>query len=280
MKDRISDEELDTLVMAYQDGSTDAAEMLVERYDGYFQKFLNVLKFRFNINDRTERGFVKYFIKSEEARENVTMFRKSDYIRRVIYSTMVDIQVRYKMYEPDELKNEMVIIFLSMAAKHNFEAPFRLYIAGFFTKKFYKSIKTMGVDEERDEMVEVYLDEDEPSIAHHDEYDLNDSPRYFIHPTTPTDFDENWVNGYDCHEIFEDLSIYERRLLKWYYEWRTLSSKELPEDIFKARKRLFKKTEEDIANLLGCSRKTINIKRNDVKRKLEQLSKEIHLIEG
>lgn len=275
-KDKISDEELEILVSAYQDGSSDAAEKLVHHYNGYFQKFLNVLKYRFHINDHTERGFARWFIKSDEARENTHLFRKSDYIRRVLFGTVAEVKERYDLYEADELKSEMVILFLEMASKHNFEAPFRIYVSSYFPRKLYKVIRKLGAEKEG--LLEVYYNEDDIRVAHMDEYHFEDRPKYFIHPTTPTDFDENWVNGYGCGEIFQELTIYERRILKWYYEWRTLPKQNLDNDIALERKAFMKKNEEDIAELLGCSRKTVNIKRNEIKRKLEELAKELHLI--
>lgn len=276
MKDKINDEELEILVSAYQDGSTDAAERLVESYEGYFQKFLNVLKNRFSIRDNTERGFVRHFVKSAEARQNFHLFQRSDYIRRVAYATVTEIRDRYERYEMDELKNEMVIIFLKMAGRHNFEAPFRIYISKFFPKNLYKFLKNLH-KKQADAGEELYLDEDDIRTAHYDDYNFDERPRYYIHATTPTDFDENWVNGYGCGLLFEDLTIYERRLLKLYYEWRTLPLLGLADDIHAERKEWLKRTEDDIAELFGCSRKTINVKRNEIKRKLEKLAEELHL---
>lgn len=275
MQEKISYEELDALISAYQDGDADAAEQLVYHYDRYFQKFLNVLKYRFTITDKTQRGFARYFVRSEQARSNTHLYRRSDYIRRVLYATVVNIKERYQSVEADELKSEMVVLFLDMAAKHNFKAPFVIYMARFFPRKFYKVVRGLI---RTDDSHNIYYDEEDVNLSYYDEYE-EDKPRYFIQSTTSTEYDENWVNGYGCGEVFRDLTIYERRILKWYYEWKTFAKQDIDDDLALACRKRFKRTEEDIAGILGCSRKTINLKRNDVKRRVEALARELHLIQ-
>jgi hypothetical protein len=279
MKNKVTDEELDILVSAYQDGSGDAAAQLVKHYQSYFQKLANAIgkDGYFHIDDRTQRSIITYFIRDDEVRKNAnTMYKYSDYIRRVIYATLNNVKARYGLYDIDELKNEMIILFLSMASKHNFAAPFRIYIGQFFIRKFYKVMIRELVQNKFDT---ISYDEDDIQLAHFDTYDEDNLPRYYIEPTSPSEFDENWVNGFGCSELFKEFTIYQRRILKWYYEWKTLDPQALGPDIYQERKEQFKHTEDSIAERLGCSRKTINLKRNESKRKLTKLVTEFNLIE-
>lgn len=278
MKEKISYEELETLVQLYQDGHQDAADTLVKRYQGYFQKFINVLIHnKFNIYDRTQRSFVRTFIRDENIRKNANLFGISPYIRRVFYATSINLYLNTRYKGEEDLKQELIILFLTMAKDHNGEAPFSIYQSSYFPLKLHTLVRKWA--DEDTEKYEIPYDEDMPEAAVYDEYDTDDSESpFYIQTMTPTDYDENWVNGSTAEGIFGDLTPYERRLLKWYYEWRTLDANHLPPDIFKDRKTRLKKTESEIADLLGCSRKTINIKRNDVKRELKWIAEDLHLI--
>lgn len=265
MQEKVSYEEINTLVMAYQDGSSDAVEQLLTHYERYFQKYVSVLSGHFSIQDKTQRNFVSLFIRDPKVKANANLYRKSEYIRRVLYATVVNIQDTYKHFEPDELKNEMIILFLSMAESHNFKAPFPTYVGLFFPLKFYKVIRKMvcnGIEE-------VPFDEEDIRTAYFEDYEIEEKPKYFIQSTTPTDYDQNWVNGYNCGQVFAELNAFERRLLKLYYEWKARLDKGEGEG---------RRTEEDIAEILGCSRKTVNLKRNDIKRRLQITATELHLL--
>jgi DNA-binding XRE family transcriptional regulator len=130
----------------------------------------------------------------------------------------------------------------------------------------------------RNEWETVPYDEDDIRTSHMDTYEEETRPRYYIQPTDPSDYDENWVNGFECSDLFKEFTIYERRILKWYYEAKAVTYEDLDKHLIQLRKELWKKTEDDIADLLGCSRKTVNVKRNETKRKLYELAKELHLL--
>lgn len=280
MKERISYEELELLVNLYQDGSPDASERLIELYEGYFQKFVNVLShYKFNIDDKTQRTFVRTFIRDPEIKQLKTSYKRSPYKRRVYYFTAQSLYYGLNHLTADDLKHEMICLFLEMASRHNGKAGFGLYIARFFPLQLHRIV--MGLMVEADERkVEIPYDDEMPETAVYDTYDLDewDVPFFYIEQMTPTEFDENWVNGYLAKGLFAYLTVYERRLLKWYYEWKTLDAKQLPADIYSERKDRLRKTESEIADLLGCSRKTINLKRNEIKRELAELATNIHLI--
>lgn len=279
MKHNNSYEELALLVSAYQDGSTDAAEKIVANYDGYFLKFMSVMHpVRFRMKDRTQRNFLKLFCADESARKNSHLYAINEVIYRKLMETLSNVREMFRHYHEDELMSEMVILLLEMARTHNGEAPFHIYVSQYFPRKLYKRMRAMVQGDVKPR--EVYYDDEDIRVAHYDdEYD-DEKPKYYIEPTTPTDFDENWVNGYGCGEVFEDLTIYERRLMKWYYEAKALHPQAMDKDIYESRKALYKCTETDIAYRLGCNRKTVNLKRNDAKRRVEVYATDLHLLKG
>lgn len=276
---RITYEELEILVSAYQDGSKDAATQLVKNFDGYFQKFMKVIRnHNFNVADATQRYFNTIFIKGKEHRKNAHLFRKSVFIERLHYRTAFEVAERFAHYSDDELRGEMVVIFLTMAKNHNWTAPFHKYLIRFFPIELANALRRWEQDPTM--ITHIRFDENKSEEVYYDNFDhlFEDKPPYPIFATEETMYDENWVNGYGCGEIFSTLSIYERRILKWYYEHKTLLKAELTTEDYEDLKRQLRMTEDEIAYRMGCSRKTINLKRNEAKNKVERLALDLHLI--
>lgn len=280
MNKKISYDELEDILIAYKGGSAEASERLIDQFEGYFQKFLNVLHHkRFDIIDDTQRNFIKLFIRDSGARQNIHMFRRSEYVRRAAYATNMNIRAKLSHLEVGDLKNEMVCLFLELARKHDGSAQFGFFIGTFFPLRLQSLvIRLIEADTSR---TEVPYDEEDPEVAHYDDIDLDaiDQPNHHIHSTSRTDYDENWVNGYTCSDMLKELTTYERRLLKLYYEWKTFDKRSLPRDIYIERRNEMKCNESDLAEIFGCSRKTINFKRNEVKKLLEDIVLDLHLIE-
>jgi DNA-binding XRE family transcriptional regulator len=285
---KITDEQLEKIVQAYQQGDEKAAEDLLQAYKAYFQKFINLIKHgKLNLADRTSKKFLRCFLSKEE-RENLKKWVKSKYIQQKLNEKTEMIRSRLYFLHEDELLSEMVILLLEMAKGHD-GSNFRTYVSSYFPLNLAKRLILMMKKQQEYDESTIQLTDNIVEASCEDEYNLDeDKPVYYIRATEPTLFDENWINGYTCGEPFADLTPYERRILKLYYEWKTIglrdkangNRREIPNDLYESLKARLKKTEEDIAELLGCSRKTINTKRNEIKQKVEELALDLRLIKG
>lgn len=290
-----SSQEIEQLVLAYQKGSREAALQLLDYYEPYFKKLLQVLtpvhtvigedgkkrKIRsvFQISDREQRNFVRCFVKYKETRKNVHMYAKSEFIRKVLYITVSDIRKRFALYEEDDIRNEINELFLWMAKRHH-KPGFKSYIKNFFHLNLYKRLRKWNNDPYFDKRIpfdEEQIEVEEPDLFDSIEWDKPEIP-YFIQTHEQTYYDENWINGYGCGEIFEKFTPFERRVLKLYYEWRTLKKEGLIKEDYDRRYRETRRYERDVAERLGYSRKTINVKRQGIKARLEKHARELHLL--
>lgn len=273
-------QDIEVLVRAYQKGNQLAGEELVNCYNGYIQKLTNVVCMYkpFDIKDRTQRSFIKLFMKDNAARENINHYKRSGIVVQQVDRTVHQIREVLGVYDEYEIKNELVLLFLEMAMKHNKQGMFGGYINDYFTLRASTIIVKMLKEKRRQDEYEVSIYEQDASYE--DEPELDEDPYYEILSNTDTEFDENWVNGYTCSSIFATLTAHERRILKWHYEWKTYKSGQmiLPEDIMKERKERFRRTDSEIADLLGCSRKTVVLKRNEAVDCIETQAQLIHKI--
>lgn len=273
-------QDVEILVQSYQEGNQLAGEELVRCYMGFIQKLTNVvcLNKTFDIKDRTQRSFIKLFMKDNAARDNINHYKRSGVVIQQVDRTVYQIRKVLAVHDEYEIKNELILLFLEMATKHNKQGLFGGYINDYFTLRASTVIVKMIKEKQRQDEYE--LDIYDNDGGREDYIDLDEKPYYEILGNTATEFNENWVNGYTCSSIFSTLTTYERRILKWHYEWKTYKSGAmiLPDDIMKERKERFRHTDSDIADLLGCSRKTVVMKRKEAVACVETQAQLIHKI--
>lgn len=278
--EKMSYEAIEELVIAYQEGDAEAAEILVECYMGYIQKISNVLCMNkpFEIQDKTQRNFIKLFMKDNAARKNITHYKRSGVVVQQVERTLYQIRSVLEIYDEWEIKNELILLFLEMAMKHDKSGLFGGYINDYFTLRASTVIVNMLKERRKYADHELFMYDHDG--GREDTYSLDQKPYYEIFGSVDTDYDENWVNGHTCEGAFKTLTPYERRILKWHYEWKTYRAgkNHLPSDIMKERKERFRHTDSDIADLLGCSRKTVVSKRKEAVECVEIQAQLIHKI--
>lgn len=288
-------DEIEVLVYAYQKGNKDAIETLLRHYEQYFLKFLQVLKptytvtgrdgrrsvrhSKFDIYNSIQRRFATAFMKTREERMGVYNYRRNSAARVKLYKTVQHIRYLFADHDEADLLQSMRLIFIEMADRHKGK-KFYNYISTTFPKQLLSHLsrsldrfKLVPFDEEW--LILRY------DYYHEDEYRLDAPPlKYYVNSNEYTLYDVNWING-DCGEIFAVLTPHERRILKWYYEYKTFFGDDVSaeiRDVYEERKRRSKHTDSDIADMLGCSRKTINEKRRYIISVLEDILREKRLI--
>lgn len=276
----MSYEAIEEIVEEYQEGCDEAGEILVDCYMGYIQKISNVVCMNkpFEIQDKTQRNFIKLFMKDNAARKNINHYKRSGVVVQQVERTLYQIRSVLDIHDEWEIKNELVMLFLEMAMKHDKSGLFGGYINDYFTLRASTVIVNMLKEKRK------YADHELVMYDHDggrdDDYGLDRKPYYEIFGSVDTDLDENWVNGYTCESAFKTLTPYERRIIKWHYEWKTYMAgkNHLPADIMKERKERFRHTDSDIADLLGCSRKTVVAKRKEAVECVEIQAQLVHKI--
>jgi len=290
-KNKLPYSDIEILVYAYQEGSKDAIETLLKHYEGYFRRFLDVLKAqytiyhngkpsthysKFDIYDSVQRRFAGSFMRTRQERVMVQTFRKNHGIRSKMYRTLGRIRHLFENHDGQDLLQVMRLIFMEMAQNHTGE-KFYNYISTTFPKILLNElVKTIS------DIKEELFDEEEAAeygYLHIDEYEV-DKPRlkYTFNPLEDSVYDINWING-DCEEIFSGLTPQQRTMLKMYYEADTVFPKDFEDQSeYKEFRRKHRCTDTDIAIHYGCSRKTINIARLLIVDELHDLASDRRIL--
>lgn len=255
---KISYEECDRLVLAYRDDNdSDAAQSLLDAFEGYIVKYYNVIRRgKVAINDRDIREFLKLYMKNEYCRRHIHQFKRMPIVQQEIYKVSDSVKNLCQPYNDEELLNEIYVAFLTMAKRY--QSPdgkprFHAYILQAFHYQLRRQLQTLVSDPIVFKMASniKYFDEDYEQNEQNSDYDssrLEDqTPTFTIEEEFDT-INDNWVLGYTTGKEYRDLTIMERKIIKMYY--------------------LDEMSDQDIADQLGTCRATVNRRRNRVKDKL------------
>lgn len=162
------------LVHCYRDGDQEAAQQLLERFDGYLKKWVHLF------------ASGTYDAADDEIRQFLSLTGHPD-LRGVARL----ISRRLQAYETADLQQEVSVILLETARKHD-------HIQSRFRFLLFKRLKELTRD---------------PAVFRYDQNTV------LLEETTPqpsaADIDDSWVQGLTCGVGFDQLTTFERQVLRY-----------------------------------------------------------------
>ena len=257
--------QLEAWVVDYQAGDTAAAEKIIESYSDFIGSYVNLIKTgNCNIVNHSQRHFLAMFA-SRYLPENLQAQKDPDpynvNVQHAFYGAAQWLAGKFHLFSNEEIQNELIIGLLEMAVKYKRYKPEGAYFHTYIQKAFHYTANKRLSQILRNPLVfdwEENIEFDEDGVA-----DPTGRPFeelvwegvYQLRPygMDPADYnlrelDDNWVNGYNCDELFSDLSPIDRQILDLRYA------------------KGFKDTE--IADMFGWGRRTISKRRLAIKRHL------------
>jgi RNA polymerase sigma factor (sigma-70 family) len=235
-------DEIDELVIRYQNGDKDAAQSLIRTFKPYMSKFLKILKDGLiNLDDKDSRKFIRLFIGDYEARKKLLKVYQPTDTRHKAYNAAAFLQDVCKEMSYEDIMQELSMILLIVAKrwkKKGKKINFCGYLYNTFRFEVYRRFKSM--------IEEPLVYRADVNLSYNDESYINEIEEIENDPRIYTDelmmlFDEelgnSWIRGLTCDDIFADLTPFQRLILKMKY--------------------VDNKSDVEIANRTGIHRNTI-----------------------
>lgn len=255
----LSYEELEDILQQYQGGNKDVTDKIIGAFWKYMQKYVRLVSTgKADITDRSIRQFVRLFMNKEEG--SVTyQFRKNTKAKQDLLKAIDNIQYLFSSISYEELLHEAILSLLTLAERYNSKGNFfQTYVSRAFHYEYYRQLRQLLI-----------LNGSNNRIPFFDEEYIDDSGDYIDQIIEDTRFlinepldeiNDNWINGLTAGDFFEDLTPTQRRILKYHYE-----------DGLK---------DEDIADILGVCRATVNRRRLATISKIEQELDKVNGLKG
>ena len=277
-------QQIHDLVYEYQNGSVEAAELLLSNFKTFLNKYCSLIKYgQYSLDHYSIRSFIKLFIEKSSDRAKINSYFVNSSSRKVADETVSKITGIFANSSQDDIQQELYIIFFNMCSKYKDTKPsFHHYVKRNFHYYAYRHFEKITKDPvARGHVVyknlvsnsnldrniqEAELDDiiQDTSVEIDMDHLLNEVEMYYnmklskmpvVKQKGVSVYDNaflntNWINGVTCSSVFKVLSPFERKILvMWYIE---------------------NKTDSDIAEEFGVCRGTINKRRSVAKAKLKE----------
>lgn len=212
----------DYLVQAYQ--QTGECSELLSNYHNFIGKYYNMFKTgQIDFKNYDIRRFLACFIPEKDMVQNLC--RGKFHSRETIYKAqqvLRNISIAFDDYDPQEIYNELVIIFLECAKDYKeIGAGFSHYIYHVYRYRLKKYIDIKMYDchdANTGEYRDIYCTIDDRQLDSILELKYYDNPLN-LEVDEHTDLNNLlWLNGVSCGELFKDLTYNERYILVKAYE--------------------------------------------------------------
>lgn len=275
-------QQIHDLVYEYQAGSTGAANVLLQSFKTFLNKYCSLIKYgQYSLDHYSIRSFIKLFTEKPSDRAKITSYFANHSGRKVADDTVATITRIFLNASKEDIEQELFIIFFNMCSKYKDKKPsFHHYIKRNFHYYAYRHFEKMSrdpiarghiiynnfpkndFDTESQKNFETYDVAIDKSVDFEMDQLLNEVEMFYNMKMSKTPtvkqkglsvYDNsflniNWINGVTCSEIFKVLTPFERKILvMWYVE---------------------NKTDTNIADDFGVCRGTINKRRSIAKSKL------------
>lgn len=254
--------QIDQLVFNYQQGDSASGEELLTLFagsssciqeDSYLGKYYRILRSgHVLLADKDTRSFLGMYISNEQTRKHFLSFSNSQKSREIGSYLLTTVRELYEPISDEDLQQDLILLFLQQAMRFEKKEK-HIYFTGYLYNSYRYALriyleKTYGYIFEEKEF-ELYEDDTYEDINGDfdiDERDWIETPRLSFEQDG--EFGNSWVRGLTCHPLFLVLTPIERIIIsQWYVE---------------------RKTDKDIAEMIGMNETTIFHKR---KRAIEKL---------
>lgn len=219
--DSESYEHVENLVEQYQQGNSEVALELLDLFKGYLGKyFLLIKEGMINFDDRDTRNFLNLFISDKQTRTALKRSRQSSEVRTEAHKAAHSLQSRCKCLDKDDLEQEIACAFLTLVNRYEKKGKnknFAGYLYNSYRYELYRQIEKITKDPVgfASEYNISYDDEENIPLI---EGDSSGSINFEDLPSIIGDeLSTNWIHGNTASEIFENLTPFDRLILKLYY---------------------------------------------------------------
>lgn len=217
----LPEEEVQSLVSAYQNGDEQAAAQLLQIFGNFINKYVSVLyNGNMMLNNNDVRQFLKLFVNDKALKQKLGKNRLSYADKNQLAEILSGLQYMILRYNTEEdVRQTVELTFLECAIRYERrgEVPFSGFIYRYFLFLMKKNVVNVLVSQLGRKTFPLKLEEDMDG----DEED-GLTPGFEIPPEPGIEdligtheINEEWVAGDTALPPFDNLTVQERQILKW-----------------------------------------------------------------
>lgn len=258
------------LVQDYKNNKPGAAEDLLASFDKFLSKFSHIIvNSAIDLSNRCTRGFIGLFMANKDMMKNMHQVSRSKAGMECAGVAVTTLSSFFmSRYEKDEIENIIAMTLLECATRYKKlteEKPmFHTYLLKCYHYKLYHNL--MG---SLDDSLSLAMSEKYYNPIHNNHADTSVDDEYNLVQYNPVldklyteddiEVDDNWIMGITAN-LFSDYSPLSRKILKLKF--------------------VDNYTDEEVAEVLAVSRKTVNEKKIALIKTIERDVRNLGLLKG
>lgn len=258
------------LVQDYKNNVPGAAEKLLASFDKFLSKFSHIIiNSAIDLSNRCTRGFIGLFMVNKDMMKNMHKVSRSIVgMERAGVAVTTLSSFFMSKYENDEIENIIAMTLLECATKYKKltedKPMFHTYVLKCYHYKLYHNLMGSLDDGLSLAMSEKYynpIHNNHSETASDDDYNLTQYNRALdrLYVEDDIEVDDNWIMGITA-DLFADYSPLSRKILKLKF--------------------VDNYTDEEVAEVLAVSRKTVNEKKIALIKTIGRDVKNLGLLKG
>lgn len=224
---------VDELVLAAQAGSQEATETLLLLYGWhessrpthFIGKYYDLLLYgKINLRDKDTRRFLQLYMKEKDMR-NKLIYHYQDYVGSLAAQETADyLQNKVAVIDKKDLLQELIVLFMESVKsykKQDKQIDFSGYLYNSYRYKVYHYLrkKLFKFDVLQNDQRDEYIDKETADPKADIEPQESWFDRFYASDLKRDDLGIFWING-RCGSLFEDLSVFERTVLRDRYFYK------------------------------------------------------------
>lgn len=214
-------EYIDSLIFRFQGGEKDVGVELIEIFGAYLGKYLRLIKSAIlDLDDRDSRRFISLYISDPETRKALRLHKQYAEIQAEAYKAARRLKGVCDSIPEEDIQQELIASLFTLAnryKKRGTKKNFAGYLYNAYRFEIHRRLNN--------------LTKDPVSFSHSINISYDDTQNITEmedHPMLIAQFEElphvlgdqlstNWIYGNVSSDLFEDLTPFERLILKLYY---------------------------------------------------------------
>jgi RNA polymerase sigma factor (sigma-70 family) len=214
-------EYIEDLVNRYQQGEKEAGLELIEVFRAFTSKYyLMFREGRVNLDDKDTRKFMMLFIPDISIRNSLKKSRHSAATKSEAFKAAAIIRSNCNSISDEDLEQELIEALLTLAKRYRKKGTkknFAGYLYNSFRFQIYRQLmKTIKDPLSFASALNIPYDDDE-NITELVEPSLNFIERERLIDMEENELGTNWIYGITASDLFDDLTPFDRLILKLYY---------------------------------------------------------------
>lgn len=212
--------QIDELILEYQNGNNAVTDEIINTFEPYMIKYINLFyDGEADMKDKDVRQFMSLFVGDPKARKRMKNPILTSTVEKEINTVTGQFMQLFEYVPREDISQELKMILLTMAKRWKKKGP-KKYFCGYLYNSYryemYRLIQKL-MKEPLIYKVRTNISIEFSELEMVDTTNFEQFSEKWYNESTDNEFNQEWIDGNSCDDIFAELEPLQRKILIEYY---------------------------------------------------------------